>query len=163
GRTVTFDGLVGGGVTLQSLSVGDAVHAITTAINTATVATSGDQTYNNATTLSAPATLNAGTGTISFGDTLDTAATDLTLTADELDCNGGANSVSGTGTRTLQPSAANVSIGIGGGAGTLDISDVDIAALANGFTLITIGRSDGNGTMTVDSAFFKDAVTLREP
>src|SRR5204863_8601482 len=126
----------------------------------ANISTVGDQTYNNATTLSASATLNAGTGTISFGDTLSTGSKNLTLTGDEIDFNGGANSVSGSGNLILQPSAANVSIGVGGGTGTLDISSNDIAALANNFTQITIGRPDGNGTMNVGTASFKDPLVL---
>ena len=53
----------------------------------------------------------------------------LTLAADEIDFNGGASSVSGTSALLLQPSAAGVTVGVGGGAGTLDVSDTDIAAV----------------------------------
>ncbi|MBI1918657.1 MAG: autotransporter-associated beta strand repeat-containing protein, partial [Planctomycetes bacterium] len=159
---ITVDGT--GSASLKKISASGGLSVSAASIDlSANITTGGDQTYNNATTLSASATLNAGTGTIGFGDTLATGANDLTLTADEIDFNGGANSVTGSGNLALQPSAANVSIGVGGGAGTLDLSDSDIAALANGFNQITIGRSDGNGTIAVDSASFKDSVTLREP
>ena len=53
-------------------------------------------------------------------------------------------------------------IGIGGAAGTLALSGTDIAALANGFAQITVGRADGNGTMNVGTASFKDALVLLE-
>ena len=64
----------------------------------------------------------------------------------EIDFNGGENSVTGVGiSLTLQPASNLATIVIGGTADSssaaLDITDVDIAALANGFGEITIGAS----------------------
>src|SRR5207302_228905 len=96
---VTIDGGSGtDNVILNDLTAGGdlAITAESTRI-AGNVATSGNQSYNNATSLSTPATLNAGTGTITFADTLDTGSNALTLTADGIDFKGGVNSVTGSG------------------------------------------------------------------
>src|SRR5207253_571970 len=72
----------------------------------------------------------------------------LTLTADGMAFNGGANSVNGSSTILLQPGAVGSSVGIGGGVGTLQVTTADITALQDGFSGITIGRSDGTGLVT---------------
>ncbi len=124
--------------------------------------------------MAAGTTLNAGTAgtTLTIG-TLSTAGGisamglistggAITLTGDSIDLLGGANSVSSTGALTLQPVTAGVSIGVGtGAAGTLSIDDTDLAALANGFSSITIGRSTGTHAITVNAHTFTDPVTLR--
>src|SRR5439155_221695 len=75
--------------------------------------------------------------------------------------NGGANSVSGSSTILLQPGAAGSTVGIGGGAGTLNVSTTNITALQDGFSEITIGRSDGTGLVTINSATFTDPLTIQ--
>ncbi|MBL3526510.1 MAG: filamentous hemagglutinin N-terminal domain-containing protein, partial [gamma proteobacterium endosymbiont of Lamellibrachia anaximandri] len=82
--------------------------------------------------------------------------------ADEIDFNGGAGSISGTSI-VLQPAADGTSIGVGGGAGTLDISDIDIAALVDGFASISIGRASGGHAIVVGDSTFVDPVTIRAP
>ncbi len=83
-------------------------------------------------------------------------------TADEIDFNGGAGSITGTSI-VLQPVADGTSIGVGGGAGTLDISDTDIAALDDGFASISIGRASGVHAIVVGDSTFVDPVTIRAP
>lgn len=68
--------------------------------------------------------------------------------------------VAGKGTLMLAPSAASTTIGLGGGAGTFNLSSTDLGAIANGFHRITIGRADGSGTMTIDGASFSDSLEL---
>ncbi len=92
----------------------------------------------------------------------------VNITANEIDLNGGAGSFSGNNTLILQPLTTTQAIAIGGaadtGAGTLDLTATDIAALANGFTLITIGSVAGSGAITVSGAVtFADPVTIRSP
>ncbi|MFP5275358.1 beta strand repeat-containing protein, partial [Coleofasciculus sp.] len=104
-----------------------------------------------------------------------TVTENINLTADEIDFKGGANSVStpNQGTISLKPSTDSVSIDIGSppnGQGTLDISDTDLAAIANGFSQIKIGRGTdngemGNGTIVIDAGgvSFQDPVTIQSP
>jgi hypothetical protein len=67
--TTTFNGLVGGGAALTSLTT-DAGGS--TVINTATISTSGAQSYGDNVTLSANATLaSSASGNISFGGTVN--------------------------------------------------------------------------------------------
>ncbi len=105
-------------------------------------------------------------GSITFLNTAAAGSRAITLTADEIDLLGGANSFSGSSTLLLRPTAATVSIDIGsptGGSGTLDLSDTDLAALADGFSAITVGRADGQHTIVIGSATFRDPTTIRTP
>ncbi|MCL4743124.1 MAG: filamentous hemagglutinin N-terminal domain-containing protein [Phycisphaerales bacterium] len=105
-------------------------------------------------------------GSITFLSTAAASSNALTLTADEIDLLGGANSFSGSSSLLLRPTTAGVSIDIGspaGGSGTLELSDTDLAALADGFSAITIGRADGQHTIVIGSATFRDPTTIRTP
>ncbi|MBL3589273.1 MAG: filamentous hemagglutinin N-terminal domain-containing protein [gamma proteobacterium endosymbiont of Lamellibrachia anaximandri] len=104
--------------------------------------------------------------TVSSAAQVDTGAVTTvgaqSYTADEIDFNGGAGSIAGTSI-VLQTVADGTSIGVGGGAGTLDISDTDIAALADGFASISIGRASGAHAIVVGDSTFVDPVTIRAP
>ncbi|MEQ8540755.1 MAG: CHAT domain-containing protein, partial [Coleofasciculus sp. D1-CHI-01] len=113
-------------------------------------------------------TVNNGES-VTFND-LVTVTKKIDLTADEIDFNGGLNSVStpNQGTISLKPTTDDTLIDIGSppsGTGTLDISDTDLAAIANGFSQITIGRETGTGTIVLDSGgvSFQDPVTIQSP
>jgi len=114
-------------------------------------------------TLTGPAELNAGLSTVTLGG-VSAGASSLTLTGDEIDLTGGAGSVSGTGALVLQPSSASSSIDIAASTGALlDLSAADLAALADGFSSITIGRAGGAHAMSVGNASFADSLLLRAP
>ncbi|MBD1920513.1 filamentous hemagglutinin N-terminal domain-containing protein [Microcoleus sp. FACHB-831] len=91
-------------------------------------------------------------------------ASNINLTGNEIDLNGGANSVSGS-TIQLQPTTAQQNIQIGNladsGAATLDLTTTDLAALKAGFSQVAIGRADGSGTVTInDPAVFNSPVNI---
>ncbi len=91
--------------------------------------TAGNLTFNNTVTLN--------------GDTI--------LTADEVNFGSG---VTGTGYHlTLQPNSPSSAIAIGGSSQTsaFDITKTELGYLQNGFGRITIGRSDGNGAITIEN------------
>ncbi|MEQ8999556.1 MAG: CHAT domain-containing protein [Coleofasciculus sp. B1-GNL1-01] len=113
-------------------------------------------------------TVNNG-ASVTFNNRV-TVTKDINLTADEIDFNGGLNSVStpNQGTISLKPTTDNASIDIGSpasGQGLLDISDTDLAAIADGFSQITIGKDTGSGTIVMDSGgvSFRDPVTIQSP
>jgi hypothetical protein len=89
----------------------------------------------------------------------------ITITSNEIDFTGGANSVQATSSPlTLQSFTPNQNIVIGGSENpsTLDLSATNLAALSNDFSSVTIGRSDGTGTITVTGdATFNYPVTLQ--
>jgi hypothetical protein len=101
---------------------------------------------------------------------------DMTLVADEIDFEGGAGSIIGAQDSDgigisrlfLRPTAASVTMDIGdpnGGVGTFELSSVDIAALADGFALITIGYDPETGATStnavrVGGASFLDALEV---
>jgi filamentous haemagglutinin family N-terminal domain len=91
----------------------------------------------------------------------------ITLTGNEIDLTGGANSVSGTGFLVLQPwnTGQNIVIGGTGDVGTntfLNLTAIDLSTLQNGFSGITIGSSDGSGSILVANDFtFYDPLIIQ--
>ncbi|NEP58469.1 MAG: CHAT domain-containing protein [Symploca sp. SIO2G7] len=81
---------------------------------------------------------------------------DIRLTADEIDFNGGVDSVSSTGNLRLKPATRAQNIAIGGvsdtGANSLDLTTTKLAALQDGFNHITIGRANGTGAIALFDA-----------
>ncbi len=155
--TTSIRGVIGNVSPLASLTT-DA--GGTTNISGGVVTTTGGQTYNDSVSiLSINTTLlsNSG-GTVAFASTLGTGANDTSIVADEIDFGG---NVSGTGSLTLAPNSASATIGVGGGAGTLDLSNADLAFLQDGFSSITIGdTAAGSGAVDIQPATFNDPVTI---
>ncbi|MDO8475558.1 MAG: hypothetical protein Q7W02_05055, partial [Candidatus Rokubacteria bacterium] len=158
-----------GAVTLTTSGAG----AITT---NGPLATTGNRNIN-LTTTNAPITTNgtitaAGSGTVvltargavngilTINNAITSGSGAITLTAADVNINA---PLSSTGALTLQPVTASQDIGIAGGAGTFSLDSGDIANLTDGFSSITIGRSDGSGVITVDAVTFKDPATIRAP
>ena len=106
--------------------------------------------------------LTANNGDISIAGSISSGDGDITLNADEINLTGGSNSIVGTGNLTLQPanSAQNIALGATNDSrtDTLDITNTDIQALQNGFSSISIGLTDGTGTVTLN-----DGLTFQNP
>ena len=86
----------------------------------------------------------------------------ITLTADEINLRGGANSVSSNNAIALQPLTPSLNITIGGigNDASLNLNNIDLAALKDGSN-INIGLAAGTGTITVDStATFNGSVNV---
>jgi filamentous hemagglutinin family protein len=136
----------------------------TAAIGAGISTTNDNITFNSSASIdNAGLTLSAGTGTVTFNSTLALNGSGLTLHADGIDFLGGANTVTGTGIGTLRlgGSAGSTTIGVAGGAGTLQISTTDLDALANGAAaLIAIGRVGQTGAINIAGGTFKDAATF---
>ncbi len=90
--------------------------------------------------------------------TISAGAGNITLSTDQISLNGA--TFSGTGSLTIQPITSNTSIGIAGGAGTLNIDAIEWGYFQDGFSSITVGRSDGSGLMTANGFTFNDNLTL---
>ncbi|MBI4971066.1 MAG: filamentous hemagglutinin N-terminal domain-containing protein, partial [Candidatus Omnitrophica bacterium] len=110
-------------------------------------------------------TFGTGTGLLTITNTvnpIDVAAGSLILTSNTLTVTGGANTLRGDGGAiTIQPSSVGTSIGVAGAAGTLQVTTAINTAMQDGFSSITIGRSNGTGAVTVNAITFKDNVTIR--
>ena len=99
-----------------------------------------------------------GTFTISAGGAIAAGSGNVSITAADVSIGG---AVAGTGSLTLAPSTAASTIGIGGGSGTFNLSDGEIALLADGFSSITIGNlAAGTGAVDVQSETFTDPLTI---
>jgi uncharacterized delta-60 repeat protein len=94
---------------------------------------------------------------------------DITLTSNEINLIGGSNSITSPGKNlVLQTFDPNQNIQIGsadsGDSGVLDLTDTDLTAIANGFSKITIGRANGNGSININSSIsFSDPILLQSP
>ena len=185
GADVTFSSSLDGGTTftVDAGSAGDLVVTgavgVTTPLTSITVSEATDVTLSAAlnltgvldttgtgtTTLTGAASaasfdVSATTAIVSSSTLTATGGGNIILASDELDFNGGANSIIGTGTLTLKQATAAATIGIGSDAGqTLDLTDSDIAALKDGFSSISIGDAS-SGNVVVDGASFLDSITI---
>ncbi|MGA9379708.1 MAG: hypothetical protein WBV73_13165, partial [Phormidium sp.] len=164
--TISFNAVVGETIPLGKLDITSAGNIeLAGSITTA----DSDIIFNAPVTVLGESTLNAGTATIDVNKTLDAGANQLTLTADEINFNGGTASVSGTNKLILQPATPSSDITIGGTSEqdispALTLTSADISALANGFSSIVIGRENGSGTISlVGDVTFNDPVTVQSP
>ncbi|MEQ8999422.1 MAG: filamentous hemagglutinin N-terminal domain-containing protein [Coleofasciculus sp. B1-GNL1-01] len=111
-------------------------------------------------------TFDVGTATLSFDSTLAVAENNLTLLANEIDFEGGANSVTGTGVLELRPSTPNQGIAINGladsGLDTFDITEADLEAL-DGFDPIIIGQENSSSSITINDVTFDNSVKIQSP
>jgi autotransporter-associated beta strand protein len=93
----------------------------------------------------------------------------INLVGDEINLIGGVNSVIVPGKRiTLQPDRLNQNIQLGStdsnSTNTLDLIPNDLAAIANGFSRIVLGRANGTGNISISSAVtFRDPILLQSP
>ena len=148
-----------------------------------TNATGGTQDiiFNNAATLTANAQVLAGNGDITFSSTIDgafdltvnaagaitltgnvggaTPLDDLTLTSDADPIIGG--SVAGTGVLTLQQKSNATTMGVAGGAGTLNYSAAELAGLGAGWSTIRLGSTTATGALTVGANAWASPVQYR--
>ena len=84
----------------------------------------------------------------------------LSLRADIIDLNR-AIAIRGSGPLIISPTTVSSTIGIGGGSGTLNLDDVELRKLADGFRSITVGNAtNGTGAVDVDSSTFHDPVAI---
>lgn len=125
----------------------------------------GDINFNLPVTLTGDSAFNSGTAGINFGSTLDAGTSDLTLTADNfINFSGGANSVTGTGSLTVQTATANRNIEIAGNgqANALNLFTANQnAALANSqFSQITIGQATGGDVNIAGAIAFGSPVNI---
>jgi filamentous hemagglutinin family protein len=108
----------------------------------------------------------ASNGIITFNSPLTLINANTTLTADEINF---ADTVTGTGLNlVLQPATVSRGIRLGAGADAsdeptlLNLTAAELEQLQNGFSSITIGRSDGGGmAIAPGGVTFRDPVTLQ--
>ncbi|MEQ9621208.1 CHAT domain-containing protein [Coleofasciculus chthonoplastes] len=114
--------------------------------------------------LTGDTTFDVGTATLSFDSTLAVAENNLTLITNEINFEGGTNSVTGTGVLQLRPSTPNRAIAISGladsGLDTFDITQVDLEAL-DGFNLIIIGQENSFSPITINDVTFDNSVKIQ--
>lgn len=107
--------------------------------------------------------LDAGTANIVIGRAATFNAGTFNFNASEIDFTGGANSLTGVSGSflSLTPGQDAISIGVNGGAGTLDLSSTDLAALADGFGRIVIGSAVHTGLVTMNAGTWRDPITVQ--
>ncbi len=123
--------------------------------NTGLITAQGDLTgigitFNNIVTIDGNnLEFNAKTGTLTFANNAAAAANNITLTGDKIEID---DAMTGTGDWTIQPFTTTRNIQFGGadnGGATLDLASDELARLPAAPSSLTIGRSNGTGTLTI--------------
>ncbi|MES2905990.1 MAG: filamentous hemagglutinin N-terminal domain-containing protein, partial [Pseudomonadota bacterium] len=113
----------------------------------------------NATTWNDNLTLRSNTGAITVAGTQTMGANNLTIQTDaDLALNGALTS---TGTLIIRPTTASTTMGLGGGAGTLNLSAAEIANITNGWTSLVFGSGTTTGAMAINALTWNDVLTLQ--
>ncbi len=103
--------------------------------------------------------LLSGTGTITFTNTLNVGANNLTIITDGDIALPGA--LTGTGTLTIQQASAGTGMGIGASqTGAVNLTNTEIGKITNGWGNIILGRSDGTGTLNFNTLSWNDHLTI---
>ncbi len=166
--------VVNGGLTLGQVGVasplgsvavnGSAIVGPGSVVTRSGAGQSGSQAWAGPVSLAGSARFEARGAGLSFGAALSAGAASLTLQASDLQFSG---PVTGAGAVAIEPGTPSGAVLIGGAdgpGGALDLAPATLARLANGFSSITIGRSDGSGVLTVASATtFADPLILQAP
>jgi filamentous hemagglutinin family protein len=153
--TATAGNIVGANLTASGTAAGGAI-----ALNAANNIQIGD--------LDTSSTGSAGTVSLTAANTLEAGGItstgqagsgNQTLTAGEIDFTG---AVQGSGELVLQSTDLAQGVTIAGTADSaaLDLTTTDLGFLQPGFSRITIGRTDGNGTVRLNSFSFNDPVAI---
>ena len=124
-----------------------------------TIATTNNNITATAITAGTALTLNAGTGTITTGGaiTVTGGANAVTLTSDAIALGG---TIITSGIVTVAPSTLGTSIGIGGGAGDLNLTDTEMGYLQSS-TSNVVGAALGTGTVIVNTLTYAYPLTIR--
>ncbi len=112
------------------------------------ITTNDPISFNSPVTLMEPAAFNAGTGTLSFNNTISAGSNDLNLTANDMEFGG---EMSGTGTVFLNPGSSDRNIQIGGtpSSTALNLSATELNQFQPGWQTIFIGNTQSTGTLTI--------------
>ncbi len=102
-------------------------------------------------------------GTLAVATNMMASNGDLRIVADSVSFAGGANSVAAAGMLRLLPQSADASIGVAGGEGGFQFDQRSVAALADGFSQISIGRDDGSHVISVNAVTISDPLLLQAP
>ncbi|MES2905991.1 MAG: hypothetical protein V4691_03040, partial [Pseudomonadota bacterium] len=113
----------------------------------------------NAITWDDPLTLRSSTGVITIAGIQSMGANDLTVQTSGDPVISAA--LTGSGVLTIQPTAVNTTIGLAGGAGTLNLSAAELTQITDGWSSIIVGSTAGTGAMAVNAKTWSDPLTLR--
>ncbi len=119
--------------------------------------TSGNIVFNSALTSTTSQSFNAGSGRINTRG-VAVGANNLTLTASDVTLGTTGDTISGTGTLALRPDATGRTVRVNFYSGDFDLDTAEIARIADGWTLIDIGRTDDLNNIGVDVSTWNDPV-----
>jgi CHAT domain-containing protein len=151
-------------VTIQAPNGSIAVAGDIIGEDNASITLKGSTTLNANLTTNNQAIAIAGNVISSMSNVAITTGTgNITLTGDEIDLNG---PVSSTGAIVLEPLTANKAIALMGSdnnTDALDLTATELGLLQDGFSSLTIGKTNGSGAITINSSSFKEPVTIQAP
>lgn len=105
-----------------------------------------------------PLTIRGNTSALTVAGAQNMGANNLTLSTGAIALNA---ALTGSGQLTLQPGAAATTIGLAGGAGTFALDTTELNNIANGWSQINIGRTDGTGILTANAYTWQDQLMIQ--
>lgn len=85
----------------------------------------------------------------------------IVINADRFGLQDTGDTLQGSGSLSIIPRTPSTAIGVGGGSGTLNITDDLLASILDGFSSIMIGDITGGiGAVDIDSSLFLDDITI---
>ncbi|MBU0801721.1 MAG: hypothetical protein KKA05_12065, partial [Alphaproteobacteria bacterium] len=106
-------------------------------------------------------TLRNGTGTITVNGLVNSGANDMTVITDgDINLPSASSSLRGTATLNLMQANASTNVGWGGSAGALNLTATEAARVTSTWTNVNLGRTDGTGTVTANTATWSDSITI---
>jgi len=131
-------------------------------LNAFTGTVSANTTDGNAISLTNSTAITLGVVTASPGTA--TTGGNITITANGINAVGGTDSIATTGGILLQPLSPSTTIGVAGGAGSIQFAQsVFDTTIKSGASSITIGQANQSGTITVGTVTFRDPTIIRAP
>lgn len=106
--------------------------------------------------------LLSGTGVITAVAALDMGANNLTIVTDgDIALPNAGSLLRGTGTLSIMQASLNTGMGFGNTqAGTVNLTSAEVGRLANGWSAIVLGRTDGTGELNFNTLTWNDHLTL---
>ena len=105
-------------------------------------------------------TLKSDTGVITFTGITNVGSNNLTINTNA-DIVMTAGNLTGSGILAVSQTSAATTLGLAGGAGTVNLSAAEILRITNGWASLVFGRKDGTGLLTTGVATWNDNLTLQ--
>ncbi len=159
GGTVGIGASAVGTLNLNATDLGNITNGWNNIVIGKSTATAGMDV--RATTWNDNLTLVSGSGTITVNGIVNVGANNLNIITDGDIALTLSNALTGTGNLSVSQTSVGTTMGLGGGAGTINLTSTEVGRIANGWANLTFGRTDGTGAITMAAVTWNDFLTVQ--